>query len=382
MLLLARMHIKRGSKDMGIYRQGRKVQHRYTDELAGISWAAFERLFAEHYRQLGYRVEHSGTGASHARYDGGIDIKLYRDDEYIVVQCKHWNALQVMHNYVHELIGVMHTQHATGAILITSGEFSTAALEAAAQCPAIALIDGAEVRRTFQASLPTLVAVSPVPEVPEFGVRVITLTPKRSSRARHRANADFDPMIIAGSIVAAVMVLALAYIGLQDTPESAGRLAREAHRVATPQFPNNVASTTGTLAADALDAPTRATYKAMRLPDFRRPVDHEAARAALRNLPGVGTTTWIDNQNLLVLVSGQELRTNRMIDDVCMALDPLGDTMGVVVNVQDVMAKTSEGADVISRNCKIQGDERAMFQARRQVNGLDPALRAAMKAQQ
>jgi hypothetical protein len=189
-------------------------------------------------------------------------------------------------------------------------------------------------------------------------------------------------MIIAGAIVAAVMVLALAYIGLQDTPESAGRLAREAHRVSTPQFPNNVASTTGTLAADALDAQTRATYKAMRLPDFRRPVDHEAARAALRNLPGVGTTTWIDNQNLLVLVSGQELRTNRMIDDVCMALDPLGDTMGVVVNVQDVMAKTSEGADVLSRNCKLQGDERAMFQARRQVNGLDPALRAAMKAQQ
>jgi len=361
---------------MGIYRQGRKVQHRYTDELAGISWAAFERLFAEHYRQLGYRVEHSGTGASHARYDGGIDIKLYRGDEYIVVQCKHWNALQVMHNYVHELIGVMHTQHATGAILITSGEFSTAALEAAAQCPAIALIDGAEVRRTFQASLPTLVsAPPPAPVLPFPMVRGPLPT-------RRRSNSDFDPMIIAGAIVAAVMVLALAYIGLQGTPESASRLANEAHRVATPPLPNNVASTTGTLAADALDAQTRATYKAMRLPDFRRPVDHEAARAALRNLPGVGTTTWIDNQNLLVLVSGQELRTNRMIDDVCMALDPLGDTMGVVVNVQDVMAKTSEGADVLSRNCKLQGDERAMFQARRQVNGLDPALRAAMKAQQ
>lgn len=361
---------------MAIYRQGRKVQHRYTDELAGISWAAFERLFAEHYRQLGYRVEHSGTGASHARYDGGIDIKLYRDDEYIVVQCKHWNALQVMHNYVHELIGVMHTQHATGAILITSGEFSTAALEAAAQCPAIALIDGAEVRRTFQASLPTLVPEPPLAPVLPFPLARVPV------RARHRANSDFDPMIIAGSIVAAVMVLSLAYMGLQDVPESASRLASEAHRVAAPRLSANVAAATGTLAASALDAQARNTYKAMRLPDVRRPVDHEAARAALRNLPGVGTTTWIDSQNLLVLVSGQELRTNRMIDDVCMALDPLGDTMGVVVNVQDVMAKTSEGADVLSRNCKLQGDERAMFQARRQVNGLDPALRAAMKAQQ
>jgi hypothetical protein len=363
---------------MGIYPQGRKIRQRYTDELAGISWAAFERLFAEHYRQLGYRVEHSGTGASHARYDGGIDIKLYRDDEYIVVQCKHWNALQVTHNYVHELIGVMHTQHATGAILITSGEFSTAALEAAAQCPAIALIDGAEVRRTFQASLPTLVPAPP------SGVRVITLTPNPPAqnhpiRTRRRANSDFDPMIIAGSIVAAIMVLSLAYLGLQDAPESASRLASEAHRVAAPHLSANVAAATGMLAANAQ---ARDTYKAMRLPDFRRPVDHEAARAALRNLPGIGTTTWIDSQNLLVLVSGQELRTNRMIDNVCMALDPLGDTLGVVVNVQDVMAKTSEGADVLSRNCKLQGDERAMFQAKRQVNGLDPALRAAMKAQQ
>ena len=367
---------------MGIYPQGRKIQHRYTDELVGISWEAFERIFAEHYRQLGYRVEHSGTGASHARYDGGIDIKLYRDDEYIVVQCKHWNALQVTHNYVHELIGVMHTQHATDAILITSGEFSKAALEAAAQCPTMTLIDGAEVRRIFQDSLPTLVPASPLPVVSELGVRVITLTPNRSARTQHRANSDFAPMIIAGSIVAAVLVLTLAYIGLQDTRESASRLAREAHSVAMSQPPTNVATTAETLATSAVEAQARNTYKAMRLPDFRRPVDHEAARAALRDLPGVGTTTWIDSQNLLVLVSGQELRSNRMIDDVCMALDPLGDTLGVVVNVQDVMAKTSEGADVISRNCKLQGDERAMFQAKRQLNALDPALRAALKAQQ
>lgn len=361
---------------MGIYRHGMKVQHRYTDELAGISWAAFEHLFAEHYRQLGYRVEHSGTGASQARCDGGIDIKLYRDDEYIVVQCKHWNALQVVHNYVHELIGVMHTQHATGAVLITSGEFSKAALEAAAQCPAIRLVDGAEVRRIFQYSLPTLVPPLSLPSVAPF-----TLV-RETVRARHRAKPGWDPTIVAGSIVAAVLVLALAYMGLQGAPESASRLAREAHPVATSQIPNPVAATAQALAADALDAQARNTYKTMHLPDFRRPVDHEAARAALRNLPGVGTTTWIDSQNLLVLVSGQELRTNRMIDDVCMALDPLGDTMGVVVNVQDVMAKTSEGADVLSRNCKLQGDERAMFQAKRQVNVLDPALRAAMKAQQ
>lgn len=202
------------------------------------------------------------------------------------------------------------------------------------------------------------------------------------ARARHHAASDFAPMIIAGGIVAAALVVAMATMALQDVPESASRLAREAHSVATPQLSNDVAATVATLAAGTVQAQALNTYRAMRLPDSRRPVDHEAARAALSNLPGVGTTTWIDSQNLLVLVSGHELRTNRMIDDVCMALDPLGDTLGVVVNVQDVMAKSSEGADVLSRNCKLQGDERAMFQAKRQVNALDPALRAVLKAQQ
>jgi restriction endonuclease len=362
---------------MAVYRLGRKVQRRFTDELAAISWAAFERLFAEHYRQLGYRVEHSGTGATHAVYDGGIDIKLYRDDQYIVVQCKHWNAQQVVHNYVHELIGVMHTQHATGAILITSGEFSKAALEAAVQCPAITLIDGEEVRQMFQASLPTL-----VPTPPPLPAPPMPLARRAVAHARRHAASDFAPMLIAGGILAAVFVLAAGYMATQAVPESPNRLATNIHTVATPGAAESVVEAAATVSARAYDAELRQTYKAMRLPDIRHPVDHEAARAVLGKLPGVGTTTWMDNQNLLVLVSGQDLRTNRMIDDVCAALDPLGDTMGVVVNVQDVMAKTSEGADVLSRNCKLRGDERAMFQAKRKVDVLDPGLRATMKAQQ
>jgi len=56
-----------------------------------------------------------------SRYDGGIDLKLRRGDEYVVVQCKHWNAKQVPHNDVHQLLGVMLSESATGAIFVTSG---------------------------------------------------------------------------------------------------------------------------------------------------------------------------------------------------------------------------------------------------------------------
>src|SRR4051812_28508929 len=122
----------------------KKVSFRHNDALADMPWDEFERLMARHYAARGYRVEHTGTGAktSWQGFDGGIDLKLYRGDEYIVVQCKRESALQVTHNVVHQLIGVMHTQRATGAIVVNTGEFSTAAIEAASKITQIELVDG------------------------------------------------------------------------------------------------------------------------------------------------------------------------------------------------------------------------------------------------
>lgn len=136
------------STDRKRYRRGAKPVHeRYSDALAQVSWQDFERLMVAYYAGQGYRVEHAGTAGSGTQFDGGIDLKLYRDDQYIVVQCKHWNAWQVTHNPVHELLGVMLTQHATGAIVVTSGEFSRAAHEAAAKESRIQLIDGPVLRQ-------------------------------------------------------------------------------------------------------------------------------------------------------------------------------------------------------------------------------------------
>ncbi len=124
----------------------KRVGRRYDDPLTRISWQEFEQLLATYYAAQGYRVEHVGTGGSSTKFDGGIDLKLYRDNQYLIVQCKHWNVFQVTHNPVHELLGVMLTQHATGAIVITSGEFSRAARVAAAEEPRVTLIDGMKLR--------------------------------------------------------------------------------------------------------------------------------------------------------------------------------------------------------------------------------------------
>lgn len=130
------------------------------------------------------------------------------------------------------------------------------------------------------------------------------------------------------------------------------------------------------------DAVQKDIRRSMRLPDPARPIDHEAARAAVRPLPGVISSAWIDRSNLLVLVNGSHYRSNNTLDRICLALEPLGDTLAVVVNLQNVKATTSEGADTLSRNCQLADGERALGQPRRQVDALDPELRRAFRAQQ
>lgn len=146
--------------------QLKDVSNRRTDSLTYVSWDQLEAMLAVYYRSKGYRVDHVGTGGSGTQFDGGIDLKLYKDDAYIVVQCKHWNAKQVTHNSLHELLGVMITQGATGAILVTSGEFSRFAIESASKAGNVQLVDG-DALREMLGELPELESV-----VPDAGKRI------------------------------------------------------------------------------------------------------------------------------------------------------------------------------------------------------------------
>lgn len=122
------------------------VRQRYDDALSRVGWDHFESLLAVYYRGQGYEVEHCGSGGVGGRFDGGIDLKLRRSGEYALVQCKHWNAKQVPHNEVHQLLGLMLNEDATGGILVTSGEFTSAAKQAATRLGRVRLVDGHELR--------------------------------------------------------------------------------------------------------------------------------------------------------------------------------------------------------------------------------------------
>ncbi|HUV96377.1 MAG TPA: restriction endonuclease [Acidobacteriaceae bacterium] len=159
------------------------VSQRYSDALTRVSWQDFERLLATWYAGQGYRVEHVGTAESGTQFDGGIDLKLYRDADYVVVQCKHWNVRQVTHNPVHELLGVMLTERATGAVVITSGEFTRAAQAAAAKERRVELIDGAALRQMLG---PHLAALVPTPSEDSACRQTEAIEKGPASAARYR----------------------------------------------------------------------------------------------------------------------------------------------------------------------------------------------------
>jgi Holliday junction resolvase len=178
------------------------VDYRHDDALTRVSWDAFERLVAEHYRGLGYEVVHTGTGGGPNRTDGGIDLKLLRGQEVIVVQCKHWNCWKVPHNDVHQLIGVMHTAGATGAIVITSGEFTEAAIEAAAKFRHIRLIDGKAVRAMLGPVAEPAMPHASIDDMPRW-VR------QRQPRARASTRAPW--IAAAGAAVTMAVALTVLY---------------------------------------------------------------------------------------------------------------------------------------------------------------------------
>lgn len=187
----------------------KNVKARHHDALTRVAWDQFEVLLAGHYRKEGFHVEHVGTGATGKRFDGGIDLKLRRDDEFILVQCKHWNAKQVPHNDVHQLIGIMVNEGATGAILVTSGEFTRYAIESATKQGHVQLIDGGQLRAM----------IGPLPDLPEppqlASSRSSAESWQRAIRARSRGRNQYpNPLarIVVGLAVLFLFVFALRFI--------------------------------------------------------------------------------------------------------------------------------------------------------------------------
>ncbi|MGE5212676.1 MAG: restriction endonuclease [Nitrospirota bacterium] len=104
--------------------------------LRDLPWKRFEDVIAEAYRRRGYHVEEMlGTGA-----DGGVDLRLRKNGNLVLVQCKRWRGKPVPVQVVRELYGVMTDQRAAAAKLVATTSFTADAV-AFAKDKAIELVD-------------------------------------------------------------------------------------------------------------------------------------------------------------------------------------------------------------------------------------------------
>ncbi len=112
------------------------------DDVAGLSWQRFEQLVGEYFRRHGFTVRETGSAGG----DGGVDLLLFRKGERHVVQCKHWKARQVGVGVVRELIGTVQLTGAVSGFLVTSGQITEAAAEAARNGD-VRILSGPEILR-------------------------------------------------------------------------------------------------------------------------------------------------------------------------------------------------------------------------------------------
>lgn len=153
-----------------------------------LSWQDFEYLLGEAFRRQGYLVEQTGRNGP----DGGIDLRLSRGQERLLMQCKHWKVRQVGVRVVRELSGVVTGERATGGIVVTSGSFSADAKSFARTVP-IRLIDGREldelidsVRNSPRVEKPTT-SLPPTSQLcPECGAPMAVRTARRGASAGSR----------------------------------------------------------------------------------------------------------------------------------------------------------------------------------------------------
>src|SRR5712691_11371939 len=90
--------------------------------LIGLAPEAFETWVGERFRDLGYEVHVTPFQGDH-----GVDLILTRDDEKVIVQCKHHPLSTIGEPVLRDLFGAMHHVGANSAALVTTGQLSKAA---------------------------------------------------------------------------------------------------------------------------------------------------------------------------------------------------------------------------------------------------------------
>jgi len=116
------------------------VADRSGDELDDLHWEQFEEIVHQYFHERDFKVTDTNRGP-----DGGVDLRLSKNDRTATVQCKHWRKKKVGVSVVREQFGIMTAENAERCFVVTSGEFTQEAKNWASD-KAIDLVDGEQLR--------------------------------------------------------------------------------------------------------------------------------------------------------------------------------------------------------------------------------------------
>jgi restriction system protein len=120
--------------------------HQSMRDIRNMSWIEFEELVAANYAAQGYAVDRVGQAGP----DGGIDIRMMKNGETVLVQCKHYRNSWVHELPLRQFLGSLENFKADRGIFVSCGVFDQAAEQFAKQNPRIELVAGEQLEAMIQ----------------------------------------------------------------------------------------------------------------------------------------------------------------------------------------------------------------------------------------
>jgi hypothetical protein len=123
-----------------IERRDRRHLLEWTSDLRLLEAAEFEWLVGELFRREGWAVQETGR---HGGPDGNVDLRLSRDGEQRIVQCKRWTSWQVGVAEIREFAGTLTREQlpASAGVFVTLSTYTDQARDEA-RTLGLALLEG------------------------------------------------------------------------------------------------------------------------------------------------------------------------------------------------------------------------------------------------
>ena len=123
--------------------------HQTMRDIRAMSWIEFEELVAANYVAQGYEVDRVGQAGP----DGGIDLRMRKDGETVLVQCKHYRNSWVHELPLRQFLGSLVNFNADRGIFVSCGVFDETAEQFAKQNPRLQLVAGEQLEAMIKQSV-------------------------------------------------------------------------------------------------------------------------------------------------------------------------------------------------------------------------------------